>query len=378
MEIGAVAQIGKNVLVVGKGLLPDPRHALAAHLGKARGGAVHPDGHEMAANAGHGARALGHLGAGVVRATRAKPGLAQRFWRAELQRLHGAFFGVQNSNMRVHAGGHVGVHAQLFQALGNGAGNQRRRQIGIRSQQSVGAGVGHGPFAAAAHTVSILAVAVHLVELAQHAGAHVGTPVVQLFLKLVFNDLALFFHHQNLLQAGGKFACELGFERPHHRHLVQANTHALAGGVVQAQVEQGLARVVKSLAAGHQAKAVVRALNDVVVEPVGADIGQRGVPLGVKQARFLFERGVGPADVHATGGHHKIGGHLDAHPVRVHVHRGAGFDNFLDGFHAGPHAREAAHGKGVHAQIQHVLHAGRKKQRRAAGLENMVALVRGG
>ena len=180
------------------------------------------------------------------------------------------------------------------------------------------------------------------------------------------------------MQAGGKFACELGFERPHHRHLVQANAHALAGGVVQAQVEQRLARVVKSLAAGHQAKAVLRALNDVVVEPVGADIGQRGVPLGVKQARFLFERGVGPADVHAAAGHHKIGGHLDAHAVRVHVHRGAGFDNFLDGFHAGPHAREAAHGKGVHAQIQHVLHAGRKKQRRAAGLENMVALVRGG
>ena len=183
-----------------------------------------------------------------------------------------------------------------------------------------------------------MAVALHLVELAQHARAHVAAPVVQLFFQLVFNDLALFFHHQNLLQAGGKFARELRLQRPHHRHLVQANTHALAGSVVQAQVEQRLACVVKGLAAGHQAKAVLRALNDVVIEPVGTDIGQRGVPLGVKQARFLFERGVGPADVHAAGGHHKIGGHLDAHAVRVHVHRGAGFNNFLDGFHAGPHA----------------------------------------
>ena len=119
------------MLVVGKRLLPDPGHALAAHLGKARGGAVHPDGHEMAANAGHGARALGHLGAGVVRAARAKPGLAQRFWRAELQGLHGALFGVQNGNVRVHARSHVGVHAELFQALGDGAGNQRGRQIGV-------------------------------------------------------------------------------------------------------------------------------------------------------------------------------------------------------------------------------------------------------
>ena len=149
------------------------------------------------------------------------------------------------------------------------------------------------------------------------------------------------------MQAGGKFARELGLQRPHHRDLVQANTHALAGGVVQAQVEQRLARVVKGLAAGHQAKAVMRALDDVVIEPVGADIGQRGVPLGVKQARFLVECGVGPSDVHAAAWHHKVAGHLDAHAVRVHVHRGAGFDNFLDGFHAGPHAREAAHGKGV-------------------------------
>ena len=69
VEIGAVTQVGEYVLVVGKGLLADPGHALTAHLGEARGGAVHPNAHEMAANAGHGARALGHLGAGVVRAT---------------------------------------------------------------------------------------------------------------------------------------------------------------------------------------------------------------------------------------------------------------------------------------------------------------------
>ena len=81
----------------------------------------------------------------------------------------------------------------------------------------------------------------------------------------------------------------------------------MAGGVVQAQIEQGLARVVKSLAAGDQAEPVVRALNDVVVELVGADVGQCGVPLVVEQTSLLFQCGVGPTNVHAAGRHDKFG-----------------------------------------------------------------------
>jgi hypothetical protein len=44
VEVGAVAQVGEHVLVVAEGLLADPGHALAAHLGEGAGGAVHPDG----------------------------------------------------------------------------------------------------------------------------------------------------------------------------------------------------------------------------------------------------------------------------------------------------------------------------------------------
>ena len=68
---------------------------------------------------------------------------------------------------------------------------------------------------------------------------------------------------------------------------MQAYAYAAAGGIVQAQIEQGLAGVVKRLTAGHQAEAVVRAFDHIVVEPVGAHIGQRRIPLGVKQARLL-------------------------------------------------------------------------------------------
>ena len=191
VEVGAIAQVGEHVLVVAERLLPHPGHAFAAHLREAHRSAVHPDGHEVAANAGHGARALGHFGGGVVRAARAKPGLPISL---NFKHLHDRFLGVQDRQVGVEPGLRVGVHPELFQALGNGACNQRRRQVGVGAQQRVGGGVGHGPFAPAETALSLA-----VRELAQHIGTHVRAPVVQLFFHLVFNDLAFFFHHQNLL-----------------------------------------------------------------------------------------------------------------------------------------------------------------------------------
>ena len=80
----------------------------------------------------------------------------------------------------------------------------------------------------------------------------------------------------------------------------------------------------------------------------------------------------------ATGGHLKIVRNFDLHTVRVQHDSGAGFDDFLNRLHARPHARKAAQGEGVQAQIQYLLHCGRKEHRRAAGFENVVTLVRGG
>ena len=113
-----------------------------------------------------------------------------------------------------------------------------------------------------------------------------------------------------------------------------------------------------------------------MVEPIRAHIGQRGIPLGVKQARLLVQRAIGPAYVYAACGHHKIARHHDLDAVRVDIHRCAGLDDFLNRFHTRPDTGVAAHGKSVYAQVQNVLHAGREKHRRPAGLKNMVALVR--
>ena len=98
----------------------------------------------------------------------------------------------------------------------------------------------------------------------------------------------------------------------------------------------------------------------------------------MKQAGFLVERVVGPANVQTAGRHLKISGELDLHAVRVDLGGSTGLDNFLNRLHASPDAGEAAQGKGVHAQVQNLLHTGRKEHRRATGLEDVVALVHGG
>ena len=72
MEVGAVADIGEDMLFAGEGCDPDPEHALAAHVSEGFGVAVHPQGHEVATDAGEGAAPFRHLGRSIVRTAGAK------------------------------------------------------------------------------------------------------------------------------------------------------------------------------------------------------------------------------------------------------------------------------------------------------------------
>ena len=307
-----------------------------------------------------------------MRTTRTKPRWPLgAFYAAKLQHLHGAFLGLKDGQLRIDTRRHVGVEPHLLDAFRDRVRNDGGRQIGIGAQQGVGGRVGHGPFAPRE-------ISVHFVELAVDIGPHVGAPVVQLFLELVLDHLALFFHHQNFLQTGRELTRQLRLQRPDHTDLVQAYAELPAGRVVQAQVDQGLACIVVGLAARDQAKAVAPALDGVVVQAVGAYVGQGGVPLGIEQPRLLFQRVVGPADVHAAGRHGKVARDHDLHALGVDHGGGTRLHDFLDCLHAGPYAGEAAHGKRMNAEVQDFLHIGRKEHRQAAGLEDMVALVRGG
>ena len=73
VKISPITDVGKHMFFIAEMLLTNPGCSFAAHLGKAHGAAIHPQTHEVTANACHGARPLRHFGTGVVWATRAKP-----------------------------------------------------------------------------------------------------------------------------------------------------------------------------------------------------------------------------------------------------------------------------------------------------------------
>jgi len=101
------------------------------------------------------------------------------------------------------------------------------RQAVDRARQQVAAAVGHqGPFTL-------------LVELADDPGAHVFPPVVELFLQLVFEELALFLHHQDFLQPLGEAAHAVGLQGPDHAHLEEADADLGGQGVVERDLVEG-------------------------------------------------------------------------------------------------------------------------------------------
>ena len=86
MRVGAVAEVLEHVLGLGERRLADPSRAFPAHLRVRDGVAVHPRGHEVAADAADGAAAFGHARRRVVRAARAEVRLALHV-RGELREM---------------------------------------------------------------------------------------------------------------------------------------------------------------------------------------------------------------------------------------------------------------------------------------------------
>ena len=78
------------------------------------------------------------------------------------------------------------------------------------------------------------------------------------------------------------------------------------------------------------------------------------------------------------GGICEVLGQDDVDPVRIDRDAGRRLDDLLDRLHARPDAGEAAQRERMQAHVEDVLHARREEHRQAAGLEDVVALVRRG
>src|SRR5229473_3360622 len=94
-----------------------------------------------------------------------------------------------------------------------------------------------------------LAVVVEFADDARRALS--GVPGVELFLDLVLDHLALFLHHQDLLQALGEAARALRLERPGHPDLVDPQADVARDALVDAQIRERLHHVAEGFAGGR-------------------------------------------------------------------------------------------------------------------------------
>ena len=262
----------------------------------------------MAADARHCAAALWHMRGGVVRAAGAE---GRDPVCAEVALFESGLLGLQEGEAGADAIG----SEESVDARGDHARNHRRGELAGRGQQpfavihsAVGADDAR-PFAL-------------LVEFADDARTHVLTPVVKLLLELVFEQLALLLNHQDLVKPRGEMAHAVGFERPHHTHLVQAYPDLGGERVVDAKVVEGLSHIEIALAAGDDPETRGRGVDDDAVQSVRARIGKRGVELVVQQALFLHQRRIGPADVESVRRQREIGRNHHLHAIRVNLDRG--------------------------------------------------------
>ena len=171
---------------------------------------------------------------------------------------------------------------QAQDSLGQGSCDHRRRQVIYSRQQPIG--VRQAPFTL-------------VVELANDTRTYVLTPVVELFLELVLDHVALFFHHHNLFQTFGELSHTFSFQRPDHADLVKAQTDFLRLCFVDPKDAQGLAYVEIGLSRSDNANSCIRRIHDNAIEAVGSGIRQGGIQLMLQQALFLGQWWVGPADV---------------------------------------------------------------------------------
>ena len=357
--VSAVAQVLEHVGRAREARMRHPVHALATHLYQAGGAAVHPVGHEVAANAGARRRAFGHLGAGVVRAAGAEIGhaldvvavIAEQCRRREI------------AHMLQVVVEHAMVREMPRQPVRNQLDQARRAQFAQRGHEG--------------RAVAVL--------LADDGGPGSGWRVVELLAQLGLDHRALFLDHQNLFQPGGKVLHPGAFQRKTQAHLVQAHASALKIAGIDFQPAQHLHQIVMRLATGDDAHARRRCRDHQAVHAVDLGKGCDRAQL-VCQPGFDLQRGqIGPAVVQAVGRRLVAGG--GAHRVgigpgtysgidSIQINRGAAFHHFRQCSQADPGAAKARQRIAVQPELQVFRDTGWLQHRHAPGHHGLVALVR--
>ena len=351
VEVGAVAEVGEDVLVLREARLADPGNAFRAHVRPCRRAPIHPRHHAMAADAGNRPRAFGNDGRGVVWTARAE---VRNALRAERRRRGQLRIGQARALRREPLG--------AMQALEPGDdhrrdGGRRQLELGVEQPRADGRG------------------AAALVVLADDTRPYTRQ-VVQDLLDLALDEGALLLDDEDLLEPRGKLAQALGLERPRECRLVQAQPERGGGLLADAEQVERLADVEVGLAGADDAEAGLRRVEHDAIKPVRAYVGLcRSEPM-VEEARLLLRRRVGPAQTEAAFGQRRVRGQHDPNALRVDVDRGRRLDRVGHALEADPEAAVARQGPAVQAEVEELLDVGRIEHGNHARDHDLLALTR--
>ena len=204
MKIRAVADVLEHVFLIGEGRHAHPRCAFAAHLGVARGVAIHRLRQEVAADAGQCLGAFRNFRAGAMWAAGAEVGHAR----------HTDFRFLVMTEQMIDGGD--AVHQAVVGHVAQNPMADHLRDL-IRIERA-------GRQEHRLSSLVVLADNARRIRLA-----------VQHFLDLTFHQAALFFNKDNEIQTLGELLQALGFHRPCHADLIQPHTQARAIGIAQIQ-----------------------------------------------------------------------------------------------------------------------------------------------
>ena len=313
----------------------------------------------MTADAGEREAAVRHLRRAVVRTAGAVPRGSRRRRDGLLE--HG-FLRFEEGESRTHA---VAV-VEAREPAGDHARDLRDREIALRGQQPVAARC--GPLAA-------------FVELADDARAGVLAPVVELFLQLVLDHLALLLDDEDFLEPARELADAVGFERPGHRDLEHADADLGGRRFVDAEFLERFQHVHVRLARRDDAEPRVRRIDRRAVQLVGAGVRDGGVDAVVLHQRFLLARldaervGRQPA-VQPAFRHREVLGVHDARLVEIRRDRRGRFDGVGERLERDGATGVARHREAVEAQLDVFLDVARIQHRDHRCREQVIALVR--
>ena len=235
VEIGAVAQVLEHVGARRERRLADPVGALAAHLGVAQIGAVHPLGHVVAADPGARDAAIRHAGRGVV-------GTAGAEIRRAQDRAGELLLGVVAPAQLRKMGHHRIARIEPEDALRQRESHLIARERAMRGKQGCAL----------------------LVVLADDH-RRVRLPVQQLF-QLRLDQGALLLDHDDLLEAGREAPHAFALERPDQAELEHAQAKPGGHLAVDAEIGERLAQVQVRLAGRDDAEPRMRAVEHHAVE----------------------------------------------------------------------------------------------------------------